>query len=73
MIQRTFIINTRPLERYKLFENSEYEDILTSITFLFPGTKLREQAINDGLARNSLGTASFVFRDSKVAILYNVY
>lgn len=59
------------IERYKLFENSEYEDILTSITFLFPGTKLREQAINDGLARNSLGTASFVFRDSKVAILYS--
>ena len=58
------------VEKYNL-ESSEYEDILTSITFLFPGTKLREQAIMDGLAKNTLGTASFVFQDSNVAILYS--
>lgn len=58
------------IEKFNL-ESSQYEDILTSVTFLFPGTKLREQAISDGLAENTLGAASFVFQDSNVATLYS--
>ncbi len=56
-------------EQYHL-NTSAYEDMVDSIVYLFPGTKIRDQAIRDGLAEDSLGSTAFRFKNEDVGRLY---